>query len=521
MTKRTIVKKESLLPSSSDEYYHDALDFSPDTVPLFLPFLGRLDDVSASFEKALDMFQVAHQEFIAIAAKSAKSSASKSSAMTQKAPFPASYQLYDNMTPDGLSLGGARTGEEEVKVVDTTPATSIHLSQEGSSSKYSAVGFISADTDDDDGDGDDDDDGRENDTSRASRTNNKSRQARVTAKVPSLDKGIVLDATGAFVDTTVVRTARGVRPSYANSSFKMEESIMDRRKKVSYIEITSREKNEVFQLSAVRRSMRHLNYAQILMTDEVLVLSNRFMEIGPSRASLLHIGYESLQVSCDEKSFNDELDYISPLLKWVAWARGYHPFFWFVCLLAAVFDNAFFILQMVRVDNVDVVMFPIVLGCLVFMLFAMPVSASVAFASKIPLTANTPVDEIHLTGVTYLRMKGLDVLAKAQHRLAAQKNRSIAPEADLFLFKKNLVNSTMWEALTVHFLIGAIPFVCSSIMTILRCRQRGDALALLFACGSLINKLVMCLVVVHCSIHIRFAQKLSEFEVRRAEADIR
>ena len=43
--------------------------------------------------------------------------------------------------------------------------------------------------------------------------------------------------------------------------------------------------------------MRHLNDANILMTDECLAVQSKFMEVGPNRASLLHIGWEAMQSS--------------------------------------------------------------------------------------------------------------------------------------------------------------------------------------------------------------------------------
>ena len=78
----------------------------------------------------------------------------------------------------------------------------------------------------------------------------------------------------------------------------LEDAVMDRRKKMSYMDITSREKREVFSLAVVKRAMRHLQFSKILMSEEVLQTARRFMEVGPNRGSILQIGYDSLQ-SCD------------------------------------------------------------------------------------------------------------------------------------------------------------------------------------------------------------------------------
>ena len=602
LTKRMIIVKKDVSSSSSSlplepsssssslgdgDSFHDAVSdlFSPDSAaPALVNFLGRLNDVEATFDEARSTLQRARREFVSIAAASCarksnnssyddknirasySSSSSSSSSLTamEKSPFPASYKLYESMTPDGLSLSstsavavavaGAGAGvveaapplEEQQFPAPTTAAapppeeqtkkkTNINIiipsQQPSSSSKYS-VGLASKiprhanDSDDDDDDSDDDDRSRTSGATSSSSShrptkNVHGRRPRVTANVPSLDSDLVLDATGAFVDTTLVQTTRGVRSSKTNQSFKMEDSIMDKRKKVSYIEITSREKNEVFQLPAVRRSMRHLNYANVLMTDEVLTLANRYMEIGPSRASLLHIGYETLQVSCGERNFDDEMEYISPLLKWAAWIRGYHPLFWFLTVIVGLMDNGYFIMQMTRAGEINIVMAPIVLGCVTFFFLTLPVSGSVAFGRAIPRSADTPIDEIHLTGVTYLRLKGLETLGKAQHRLAAEKGRRIAPEADLLVLKREMTRAVVLEAFTIHFLFGITPFFWSAAVTIRRSFDKGDTPALVLACGVFLNRLVMALTVVQMAMHVRFCQKLSEFEVRRTEADIR
>jgi len=58
--------------------------------------------------------------------------------------------------------------------------------------------------------------------------------------------------------------------------------------------------------------MRYLNHASILLTEEVMQLSQKFMEVGPNRASMMHLGWASLQGEAgektEEKSLRDECE---------------------------------------------------------------------------------------------------------------------------------------------------------------------------------------------------------------------
>jgi len=98
---------------------------------------------------------------------------------------------------------------------------------------------------------------------------------------------------------------------------------MDKRRGMSFVEIGSREKMEVFQLPAVRRSMRHLNHASVLMNEELLTIATRYMEIGPSRASVMAIGHAALKEKCNEQTYHDELYYTSPFWYYCSLIRGY------------------------------------------------------------------------------------------------------------------------------------------------------------------------------------------------------
>ena len=337
--------------------------------------------------------------------------------------------------------------------------------------------------------------------------------------IPRLSS-MMLNEGGNFVYAGVPR-AKSARGSHPHDSLsRVEDKVMDRNRGISYVDVSSREKREVFQLPAVHRSMRRLNYGDILMSEEVLMLAKRYMEVGPSRASLLHIGFDSLQEVCNEKTSLDELSYISPGFRTMANLRGYHWLGFVVQTSACLCEIAYYILHMKQQGSVDLVSFIALVVCLNVFFMNGIISFSAAFKSH-TLTANTPLEDVRLTGLSYARLHGLDILAAAQHRLANATGKSIAPSADLSLFRKRLVSSTMFECMTVHFLIGAVPAIWSSVTTAARSYHRGDILVSVLAAASTWSRLVMILGLAHSSFVIRLSQKLSEFEVRRVEADIR
>jgi len=158
--------------------------------------------------------------------------------------------------------------------------------------------------------------------------------AMARASVPRINSGLRLDASGAFVVASREEAHPQSRAYSGSASFKMEDDIMDRRRGMSFVEIGNREKMEVFQLPAVRRSMRHLNHASVLMNEELLTIATRYMEIGPSRASMMAIGHEALKEKCTERTYHDELYYTSPFWYYCSLIRGYSKIGFFLGILS-------------------------------------------------------------------------------------------------------------------------------------------------------------------------------------------
>jgi hypothetical protein len=374
-------------------------------------------------------------------------------------------------------------------------------------------------------------------------------------RVPRLSEHLVLNRDGNFVEhvpsshnrtstatsgkMTTKTTTKSTHNTQFDRSTQKEDAIMDRlqQKRQSYIEVSSHEKHAVFMLPAVRRSMRPLKHSEILMSDEVLLLQNRYMEMGPSRASLMHIGYDSLQIECDDKHPFDELAHISPLFRIICGIRGYHWLGYILFIFAGLCELLFFAIHISR-HGVDPISGPALLMSGIFFLTNAKYAFGTTFLSH-PLTHDVPIDEVRITGICYLRLVGLDVLSKAQKKLVEAasaapptdeedakltlpaKNGVVEPEADLSLFRKKIVRSCLLEALTLHFLIAFIPGLWSIITTAIRSHERDDTLILALSIVTIYSRLVECLALSHVSFLVRLSQKLSEFEIRRVESDIR
>jgi hypothetical protein len=83
------------------------------------------------------------------------------------------------------------------------------------------------------------------------------------------------------------------------------------------------------------------------------------MEVGPNRASLFHIGYDSLQ-GLDEdkmpiKKIMDEIAAISPVLKWVGIGHGYNKFAYILFTAMQLGECLLYLNAMLINDKADII----------------------------------------------------------------------------------------------------------------------------------------------------------------------
>jgi len=302
----------------------------------------------------------------------------------------------------------------------------------------------------------------------------------------------------------------------------MEDAVFDRVRKISYAEITSKEKREVFQLPAVRRSMRHLQYAHVLMSKEILQLANRYMEFGPARATLQQIGYESLQAECEAKTVRDEYRAISPFIHYFSYARGYHPVGYFVGI-AAIAGFAAFHVGIIRRTGMDIISaISLAAQAVSFLVLTLHCFKPSFKNEKRELSVDKDIERMSLSGMCYLRLHGMDVLAAAQERLAAETSQDLrANDSSIRTLKDKFIKDTAIESLTVHLLIGVVPCICSCVTSSVRWWAKGETLMALGALSGVWATIGAFMMPCQVAFFLRLGQRLSDFEIRRCEADIR
>jgi len=251
------------------------------------------------------------------------------------------------------------------------------------------------------------------------------------------------------------------------------------------------------------------------------------MESGPNRATLLHIGYDAAMMNkaaIGAKTYREERTYVSPTSRRLANLHGRHWSSFIVCLIATIGEITFWVVCILRQGTVDVVCGTSVVGALLFGFTNLLTSRKEALlpGHRHKRSVDMPIEHLPLSGTTYIRLIGLDVLAAAQQRLSHKYKRVIPPEQSLKHLRKKMVHDTWVECMTTHFLFGAVPIwisLISSLYSWFVVRQ--DYTLSLLLVLTLISKTVQFIGLASSAFHVRISQKLGELEIRRLEADIR
>jgi len=211
--------------------------------------------------------------------------------------------------------------------------------------------------------------------------------------------------------------------------------------------------------------MRHLDHGHILMDKHVLALQHKYMEAGPQRASLLEIGHASLQDHSPHVSYFDELDFVSPVLSAIAKLRGENLPGFIFSTLAMLGEIAFYIVSIVRDGNVDFISVSSLIVTTIMLLLNSSQSAGTAFNPKLfPLSCETRVDNVGITGISYLQLYGLEVLGKAQEKMAKANGEELSGESSMLKLKEKIVRDT-GESLDVCEGVCVFTTVCGSVHT--------------------------------------------------------
>jgi hypothetical protein len=131
------------------------------------------------------------------------------------------------------------------------------------------------------------------------------------------------------------------------------------------------------------------------------------------------------------------------------------------------------------------------------------------------------VDDIRLKGMAFLRCRGMDLFAAAQAKEARRGAYSLTDENSLRTLKEKFIKASLVEAFTLHLVWGFAPTAVSAVVGAYRNHQRGEILMSLLSICALLSRVGIGCGLVESAFFLRLNQRLSEFEIRRVEADIR
>jgi len=164
--------------------------------------------------------------------------------------------------------------------------------------------------------------------------------------------------------------------------------------------------------------------------------------------------------------------------------RGQSLAFWLLALVTGAAQFVWVVSCINRSGSFDLVSGCTAGGCIFLFLFNIAFAAKKALkGNKIPLTGATDIDLLSVSGVNYCRLKGLDHLATAQEKDASTYGRKIEPINSLRVFRDNVVEATLKEAIFMHGLTGFPMYLCS-LVSLYRGVERGESPMFLFGCAS-------------------------------------
>jgi len=215
------------------------------------------------------------------------------------------------------------------------------------------------------------------------------------------------------------------------------------------------------------------------------------------------------------------LEPISPYIS-SRFARSYSIVGFLLCQIAHIMEISFYVLAMKQRGGADLMGVTATSGALLsFFVNALHCHQKAFNPQSVPLARDCELDDARITGVSYLRLKGMDVIALNQEAQARQHLQTISHRVSMRTFKEETVKNVFNECITAHFLIGLLPTVISAVNSCWRMKQRGEVVMSVLAAGAVWSKTCQAFILVQVAFSVRLAQVLSEFEIRRVEADVR
>ncbi|GMH59317.1 hypothetical protein TrLO_g1569 [Triparma laevis f. longispina] len=260
--------------------------------------------------------------------------------------------------------------------------------------------------------------------------------------------------------------------------------------------------------------MRSLSYKGFILENSAIWEAAKKLRNDPARASLLQIGYRYL---CDNPNQNmayrQKKTWIHPLLRVVLDFAGHSYITWGLCVLAQICDAAYCLYCAITYDGYFYAAVSFVMCLFNLIVYAIVNSVEAKAYNRVMdysdlKGANKPHN---MSEATFLMLMGLEAIGK---NCDSHNTTSVSS------IRKRLVNRSIVEMLTVHFLLS-IPWFTGVVVNLKTHLVREEVWLALLSASVLYAKLSMVLNGAQAAFFIRLNQRLVELETRRVQLEVR
>ncbi|GMH74278.1 hypothetical protein TL16_g06421 [Triparma laevis f. inornata] len=254
--------------------------------------------------------------------------------------------------------------------------------------------------------------------------------------------------------------------------------------------------------------MRSLSYKGFILENSAIWEAAKKLRNDPARASLLQIGYRYL---CDNPNQNmayrQKKTWIHPLLRVVLDFAGHSYITWGLCVLAQICDAAYCLYCAITYDGYFYAAVSFVMCLFNLIVYAIVNSVEAKAYNRVMdysdlKGANKPHN---MSEATFLMLMGLEAIGK---NCDSHNTTSVSS------IRKRLVNRSIVEMLTVHFLLS-IPWFTGVVVNLKTHLVREEVWLALLSASVLYAKLSMVLNGAQAAFFIRLNQRLVELETKK------
>ncbi|GMH83712.1 hypothetical protein TrST_g5867 [Triparma strigata] len=261
--------------------------------------------------------------------------------------------------------------------------------------------------------------------------------------------------------------------------------------------------------------MRPLTYKGFILNNGAIWKTTERLRQDPARASLVQIGYKYLSENPDRNMhYRQKKTWIHPLLRVILDLAGHSYLGWILCVLALLADVVYCFHCAVTYDDYFYAVVQFVMSVINLFLYAiMNFGEAKAHSRVVDYSDLENANNSHyMSESTFLMLKGLEAIGKS----CDSENSHTSVKA----IRKRLVNRTMLEVVSVHFLLS-IPWYAGVAYSVMIHLERNEAWLAILSAFIIYSKLTITLSGTQAAFFIRLNQRLCELEIRRVQLEVR